>query len=91
MFMLSEKPSHKTGLKNSTGTPSQDIPEMQQHLTDAESQGTKPAHDLVACIEFTVFGGKQSLMRQFQQKVTRLTDGVDRLTASEIRRRDSFD
>ena len=59
------------------------LPEMMQVVTDAENRANNPAHELVACIEYTVFGGKQKLMRDFQQKVTQMERTIERMAPGE--------
>ena len=55
------------------------LPEMMPDLTDTEMRTDNPAHELIGCIEYTVFGGKQELMRQFEAKVGRLEQAIGRL------------
>ena len=77
----------------STGPPDwlNDFPEMMQDVTDAQSRNDNPAQELVASIRYTVFGGKQSLMRGFQQEATHLELAVDRMTTGGDSRSELFD
>jgi hypothetical protein len=69
---------------DSTGLPwLDDFPEMVQDVADAERTTDNPAHELIACIRYTVFGGKQSLMRGFQQEASHLEHTVDRISGGE--------
>lgn len=56
------------------------LPELMQDLMDAETRADNPAQELVPCIEYTVFGGKHILMREFQDEAKELEKAVYRLT-----------
>jgi hypothetical protein len=59
----------------------QGLPELMQDIMRAESNSDNPAHELVDCIRYTVFQGKQNLMQGFQEEATRLALAVDRITS----------
>jgi hypothetical protein len=67
------------------------IPAMERDMMGATSQGDTSAHELIASIQYTVFGGKRSLMRGFQQKVKRLRIAVELLTRSGGSQPELFD